>query len=142
MNTKVNIRQESNEEAREYIRKRLITYNGEQLPEEAKSNKEIATFTVRDETGSIIGGVTCTLFWKHMHIDFLWVEETKRKEGLGTKLLAQAENFAKQKGVRLIKLDSFSFQAPAFYEKHGYTVFGKVEDHPVGHTQYYLIKRL
>ncbi|PAD20578.1 GNAT family N-acetyltransferase [Terribacillus saccharophilus] len=134
--------QENNEEASEYIRERLIAYNAEQLPEEAKSNKETAAFTVRDEAGGIVGGVTCTLYWKHMHIDFLWVEETKRKEGLGAKLLAEAENFAKQKGARLIKLDSFSFQAPAFYEKHGYTVFGKVEDHPVGHTQYYLVKWL
>ncbi|MFP7479533.1 GNAT family N-acetyltransferase [Terribacillus saccharophilus] len=134
--------QENDAEASEYIRERLIAYNVEKLPDEAKSPKETAAFTVRDEADSIIGGITCTLFWHHMHIDFLWVEETKRKEGLGAKLLAEAENFAKQKGARLIKLDSFSFQAPAFYEKHGYTVFGKVEDHPIGHTQYYLVKRL
>ncbi len=134
--------QESNEEVSQYIRERLIAYNAEQLPAEVKSKKETAAFTVRDEAGSIVGGVTCTLFWQHMHIDFLWVEETKRKEGLGAKLLAEAENFAKQKGARLIKLDSFSFQAPRFYEKHGYTVYGKLTNHPVGHTQYYLVKRL
>ncbi|MEC0281065.1 GNAT family N-acetyltransferase [Terribacillus saccharophilus] len=134
--------QESNEEVSQYIRERLIAYNAEQLPAEVKSKKETAAFTVRDEAGSIVGGVTCTLFWQHMHIDFLWVEETKRKEGLGAKLLAEAENFAKQKGARLIKLDSFSFQAPRFYEKHGYTVYGKLEDHPVGHTQYFFVKRL
>lgn len=134
--------QESNEEVSQYIRERLIAYNAEQLPAEVKSKKETAAFTVRDEAGSIVGGVTCTLFWQHMHIDFLWMEETKRKEGLGAKLLAEAENFAKQKGARLIKLDSFSFQAPRFYEKHGYTVYGKLEDHPVGHTQYFLVKRL
>lgn len=134
--------QENNEEVSQYIRERLIAYNAEQLPEEVKSKKETVAFTVRDEAGGIVGGVTCTLFWQHMHIDFLWVEETKRKEGLGAKLLAEAENFAKQKSARLIKLDSFSFQAPRFYEKHGYTVYGKLEDHPVGHTQYYLVKRL
>nr|WP_318540514.1 GNAT family N-acetyltransferase [Terribacillus saccharophilus] len=134
--------QESNEEVSQYIRERLIAYNAGLLPAEVKSKKETAAFTVRDEAGSIVGGVTCTLFWQHMHIDFLWVEETKRKEGLGAKLLAEAENFAKQKGARLIKLDSFSFQAPRFYEKHGYTVYGKLEDHPVGHTQYFFVKRL
>ena len=134
--------QENNEEVSEYIREKLIAYNAEQLPEEVKSKKVTAAFTVRDEAGVIVGGVTCTLYWQHMHIDFLWVEETKRKEGLGAKLLAEAENFAKQKGARLIKLDSFSFQAPAFYEKYGYTVFGKLEGHPIGHTQYYFVKRL
>lgn len=136
------IKLESSEEAREYIRQRLIEYNVGQIPEEAKSNKETATFTVRDDTGKIIGGITCTYYWQHLYIDFLWVEESVRKEGIGAKLLAEAENFAKQKGARLIKLDSFSFQAPAFYQKYGYTVFGKVEDHPVGCTQYYLMKKL
>ncbi|SDD63984.1 Acetyltransferase (GNAT) domain-containing protein [Terribacillus halophilus] len=136
------IKQESSEEAREYIRQRLIEYNVGQLPEEAKSNKETATFTVRDDTGDIIGGITCMYYWQHLYIDFLWVEKSMRKEGIGAKLLAEAENFAKQKGARLIKLDSFSFQAPAFYQKYGYAVFGKVEDHPVGCTQYYLMKKL
>ncbi|MFS0559976.1 GNAT family N-acetyltransferase [Terribacillus sp. 179-K 1B1 HS] len=107
-----------------------------------RHNKETATFTVRDDTGDIIGGITCTYYWQHLHIDFLWVEKSMRKEGIGAKLLSEAENFAKQKGARLIKLDSFSFQAPAFYQKYGYKVFGKVEDHPVGCTQYYLVKKL
>ncbi|MFJ6414651.1 GNAT family N-acetyltransferase [Terribacillus saccharophilus] len=136
------IRQESNEEAREYIREKVIAYNMEQLPEERGAKKESTAFTVRDDTGNIIGGITCTLFWQHLHIDFLWVEESKRKAGFGERLLAEAENYARQNNARLIKLDSFSFQAPAFYQKHGYTVFGKVEDHPAGHTQYYLVKKL
>lgn len=47
-----------------------------------------------------------------------------------------------EKGCRLILLDSFSFQAPDFYKKHGYREYGVVEDHPKGHSQHFLEKRL
>ncbi len=52
------------------------------------------------------------------------------------------EDIAKEKGCRLILLDSFSFQAPEFYKKHGYREYGVVEDHPKGHSQHFLEKRL
>jgi hypothetical protein len=52
------------------------------------------------------------------------------------------EAAALEKGCRLIFLDSFSFQAPEFYKKNGFEVFGKIEDHPKGYDQYFLIKRL
>ncbi|MFK4476165.1 ribosomal protein S18 acetylase RimI-like enzyme [Bacillus sp. RC206] len=52
------------------------------------------------------------------------------------------EEFAIKKECRLIKLDTFSFQAPNFYKKHGYKVIGVSEDYPKGHNHYYLEKRL
>jgi hypothetical protein len=39
-------------------------------------------------------------------------------------------------------LETFSFQAPLFYQKLGYEVFGRADDWPVGHTHYFLKKRL
>jgi ribosomal protein S18 acetylase RimI-like enzyme len=138
----VEIKQTSNEEIRDLVRSKLIAYNMEQLLEMKDAKKETAEFTIQDENGDITGGLTCTFFWHHLHIDFLWVDETKRHSGYGTKLLMKAEEFARQNGARLIKLDSFSFQAPRFYKKQGYSVYGKLEDHPAGHTQYYLVKRL
>ncbi|QXE02589.1 GNAT family N-acetyltransferase [Terribacillus sp. DMT04] len=136
------IKQTSSEEVRNFVRDQVITYNMQQLPGEKGTKKETTEFTIQDESGDITGGVTCTFYWHHLHIDFLWVEETKRHSGYGTKLLMKAEDFARKNGARLIKLDSFSFQAPHFYQKHGYSVYGKLEDHPAGHTQYYLVKRL
>jgi hypothetical protein len=38
-------------------------------------------------------------------------------------------------------LDTFSFQARPFYEKQGYTVFGRIENFPKGHTRFLLSKR-
>jgi ribosomal protein S18 acetylase RimI-like enzyme len=37
-------------------------------------------------------------------------------------------------------LDTFSFQARGFYEKLGYTVFGEIENHPPGHSRFFLRK--
>jgi ribosomal protein S18 acetylase RimI-like enzyme len=39
-------------------------------------------------------------------------------------------------------LSSYDFQAPGFYQKHGYEVFATLEDHPRHHRNYYLRKRL
>ena len=55
--------------------------------------------------------------------------------------LKNKKQFAIEKGCRLINLDTFSFQAPDFYKKHGYKVIGVSED-PKGHNHYYLEKRL
>lgn len=39
-------------------------------------------------------------------------------------------------------LDTFEFQASAFYERLGYECFGVLNDHPIGHTYYFMYKRL
>jgi len=39
-------------------------------------------------------------------------------------------------------LETFSFQAPAFYEKYGYTIYAVLEDHPPGHKHYSMKKML
>ncbi len=79
-----------------------------------------------------MGGITGTIYFYHLHIDFLWVNESIHHDGYGGKLLYKIEEIAKEKGCRLILFDSFSFQAPAFYKKHGYREFGVVEEHPKG----------
>lgn len=73
---------------------------------------------------------------------FLWVDESVRHDGYGSQLIHKIEDIAKEKGCRLILLDSFSFQAPEFYKKHGYREYGVVEDHPKGYSQHFLEKRL
>jgi hypothetical protein len=41
-----------------------------------------------------------------------------------------------------VRLFSFSFQAPGFYEKLGYRTFGVLEDYPPGQAQVWLRKDL
>ena len=79
--------------------------------------------------------------WNVLYIDILWVAEQYRKQGLGSILLKSVEQTAKEKGCYLVHLDTFDFQAKEFYEKHGYTLFGTLEDCPKGHCRYYLKKQ-
>lgn len=125
----------------DYIRKKVIEHNMEQLPDELKTPNQDVSFILKDEQGVIVGGITANMFWHHMHIEFLWVDKSLRKEGYGSQLLKRLEDFAIHKGCRFIYLDTFSFQAPEFYKKNGYEIFGTIENHPKGFNQYFLQKR-
>lgn len=80
--------------------------------------------------------------WNVAYIDTLCVDEAYRGKGVGARLLSEIEESAKAKGCYLIHLDTFDFQAKAFYEKQGYITFGVLDDCPKGHCRYYLKKAL
>ncbi|MGZ9818062.1 GNAT family N-acetyltransferase [Peribacillus simplex] len=77
-------------------------------------------FILSDEEGSILGGITGTIFWYSLHIDSLWVDESLRGKGYGKELLTNIENIARENRCKLIQLDTFSFQSPTFYQKNGF----------------------
>jgi GNAT superfamily N-acetyltransferase len=72
----------------------------------------------------------------------MWIKEEVRGRGYGRRLLAMAEDEARQRGAKNAFLDTFSFQAPGFYEHFGYEVFGELGEFPAGHTRYFLRKQL
>jgi ribosomal protein S18 acetylase RimI-like enzyme len=49
---------------------------------------------------------------------------------------------AVEHGCNAIYLDTFDFQAPKFYEKLGFKVFGTLQDYPTGHQRFYLVKQI
>ncbi|RAZ67667.1 GNAT family N-acetyltransferase [Planococcus maitriensis] len=136
------ISHEWNRQDSEFIRQKVIEHNMKNLPDEAKSPVEQLSFVLKDDDGTILGGITASTFWRRLHVDFLWVDERLRGQGQGKVLLEKVEQAAKEKGCRLITLDTFSFQAPDFYKRNGYEVFGMLEDHPKGFSQCFLQKRL
>ena len=77
-----------------------------------------------------------------MYVDILWVHESHRKKGIGTKLLSEAEKEAVRRGCHHVHLDTMSWQAPEFYKKHGYEVIGILPDIPSGNQKYLLMKAL
>lgn len=137
------ITQQWNQEDTDYIRQRVIEYNMSKIPEEVKHPKKQISYVLRDGEQKILGGITGEIFWYHLHIDFLWVDESLRGQGYGKELLTKIEEFAIEHNCRLIQLDTFSFQAPDFYQKFGYEVIGIVGDFPTKDSkQYYLVKRM
>ncbi|MDQ0429868.1 ribosomal protein S18 acetylase RimI-like enzyme [Planomicrobium stackebrandtii] len=129
-------------EDRDFIRKKVVEYNNASLPGEEKSPIEQMSFIVRNEAEEIIGGLTATGFWRHLHIDFLWVDPAARGQRIAAKLMAQAEVYARSKGHRLMIVDTLSFQAPEFYKKQGFSEFGAIKDFPEGHSHHYFEKWL
>jgi GNAT superfamily N-acetyltransferase len=97
---------------------------------------------MRDRTNRVLGGVGGYIYGGWLHIDFLWIEESLRNKGYGTKLLKMIENEAVRYGCKYADLDTFSFQAKPFYEKQGYTLFATVDNYPEGHSKHFLKKKL
>jgi len=98
-------------------------------------------FVARD-SGAVVGGILGHTRWRWMYIAKLWVDESARGQGLGTRLMEAAEDLARSRGCTDVSLDTFDHQARPFYEKLGYELFGTLEGYPPGSRQYYLRKRL
>ena len=97
---------------------------------------------LRDEAGAIRAGLSGHTWGGCAEVKFLWVRESERHKGLGSELLHAAEREAKSRGCTQLVLTTHSFQAPAFYAKHGYTICGEAPDYPSGYAQLYLRKVL
>ena len=99
------------------------------------------TVTIRDR-GKIVAGLAAETFFGWMFVSLLWVSEKHRGKGWGSSLIQTAETEARSRGVRNVYLDSFSFQAPAFYAKLGYREFGRLREFPAGHDRVWMTKAL
>ena len=100
-------------------------------------------FTAQDSDGKLMGGIQAMMVnWGILQVDLLFVFEEYRKWGIGAQLLHYVEDMARKSGCYMSHLDTFDFQAKDFYLKHGYKVFGVLENAPRGHQRYYLSKEL
>jgi GNAT superfamily N-acetyltransferase len=99
-------------------------------------------FFLYDEGDEIMGGLLGLIWGGALHVRILWVAESLRSRGHGRRLLEAAERRATERGCRCVFLDTFSFQAPGFYEKLGYEMYARAEDWPVGHAHCFLRKAL
>ena len=109
----------------------------------AKRPTDLGSYVVRLRTaeGETIGGLAAHYYYDWLHVEILALPEESRGQGLGTKLIKLAEEHARSKGCIGVWLDTFEHQAPKFYEKLGYTEFGRIEGHPIGSRRYFFMKR-
>ena len=127
------------EPAWEIIGGGISRYNTHQAGDDGGRN---LCFVLQSPDQEIVGGVIGATYWDWLYINLMWIKEELRGHGYGSRLLTLAEEEARQRGAKQAYLDTFSFQAPGFYKKHGYEVFGKLHDFPAGHQRYFLTKRL
>ncbi|MFC3125681.1 GNAT family N-acetyltransferase [Pseudoroseomonas globiformis] len=95
----------------------------------------------RDEAGIVQAGLLAEVALDWLFIEKFWVDETLRGQGAGSALLTAAEAEAVRLGAVGAHLYTSSFQAPAFYRKHGYREMGRLEGRPAGHDRHWFAKR-
>jgi GNAT superfamily N-acetyltransferase len=117
----------------------LRDYNIQQAGE---GHEKLLCYALYAPDHSVMGGIIGETHWNWLFINLMWIREELRGQGYGHQLLLAAEEEGRKRGATHAYLDTFSFQAPEFYQKHGYKVFGVLENFPPGHTRYYLTKQL
>jgi GNAT superfamily N-acetyltransferase len=96
----------------------------------------------RDRDGTLVAGVHGQVNWSWLHIALFWVSADRRRQGLGSRLLAAIETAAVERGCSQAHLDTFSYQARPFYERQGYRLFATLENYPPGQQRFFLRKTL
>lgn len=129
-------------ESRQAVVDGLVAFNRVQTPGFAGAFANIGLLIKHPETGETDGGLTGRISFGWLFVELLFVPERLRGQGIGRKLMEQAEAVARAQGCVGIWLDTFTFQAPGFYQKLGYAVFGEIPDYPAGSSRFFLSKRL
>jgi GNAT superfamily N-acetyltransferase len=88
--------------------------------------------------GGLLGRTTLGLFF----IDLVYLPPGLRYHGVGSAMLAAAEQEARRRGCTAVTLFTIWFQAPDFYARHGYREVGRIECAPPGHTRICMAKQL
>ena len=97
---------------------------------------------VRDEDDPIVAGISGYTAWGWLYIQWLWVADDFRKQGVGSKMLVAAEAEAAQRGCENAWIDTFNPNALRLYQRQGYTAFGQLDYFPAGRARTFLKKRL
>lgn len=128
--------QPSSEFQQEEVHRRLQGYNRPFF----KDEKDFSFHVERD--GQIVAGIVAGSTYQTLEVDFLFVDEAFRGQGLGSLLLRTAEERARAAGICHVLLNTYSFQAPGFYHKEGYAELFRIDDCLGPHSQFFFWKDL
>jgi GNAT superfamily N-acetyltransferase len=95
-----------------------------------------------DADGELIGGLAGWTWGGLCGIEMLWVRADCRADGWGGRILLAAEAEASRRGCDRVVVSSFTFQAPGFYQRHGYVETGRTLGIPGGHEDVHMFKSL
>jgi GNAT superfamily N-acetyltransferase len=140
MPIRIEIDERPSDADREAILQPLLAYN-----ENNGGAPHYAPFAIKlreEASGACLGGLWGQIYYDWLFVELLYIPEGERLKDVGSNLMAQAESLARRKGCVGVWLDTFSFQAPDFYRKLGYEIFGTLNDYPKGGKRYFLRKLL
>lgn len=93
----------------------------------------------RDAAGAVIGGAVGRSWGEACELQQIWVDDAHRGHGLGSELVRRFEALGRRRGCRTFYLETFNFQAPDFYRKHGYRVAAEVRAFPHGIVKFVMV---
>ena len=134
------VRLENTESQKSQIIGDLIRSYNRSKREAAES--EPLNLYVEDDSGQLMAGLVAETFGNWLEIEYLFVKEDLRGQGIGSQLLHQAESEAKKRNCRFAFVNTYQFQAPAFYQKYGYKEVFTMKDYPYTGQRHYYQKEL
>ncbi len=119
------------------IEQRLEAYDEVRTGPTAEGDVEIGVVV----DGKLVAGASGTMTsFDIFYLSTLFVDEDHRGTGLGRRLMETIEQRAAALGARLIRLDTFDWQGPGFYERLGYEQVGHYAAD--GFAEHFFLKRL
>ena len=106
------------------------------------SKSEPLNIYVEDQQGNLIAGMVAETFGNWLEIEYLYVQENLRGQGLGSNILNRAEKEARERKCNYSFVNTYQFQAPDFYKKHGYEEVFALKEYPYTGERYYYTKAL
>jgi GNAT superfamily N-acetyltransferase len=104
------------------------------------------SLSVRDTNGALVGGLAASTAYGWLLVKLLWVREDRRGDGLGRRMMAEAEAEGIRRGCHGAWLDTSMPDAAGFYQRLGYQTFGLLENQPgdivAAHRRWLMRKRL
>jgi GNAT superfamily N-acetyltransferase len=118
----------------------LRSYNETQAG--GKDGGPLAILVRNSETKRVVGGLQGRTYLGLLTVERFFLPEDLRRDRLGSRILAMAEEEARRRGCTRAVLSTLHFQAPGFYLKQGWEVAARIECEPPGHTRFYMTKKL
>ncbi|HZS81281.1 MAG TPA: GNAT family N-acetyltransferase [Stellaceae bacterium] len=128
------------EEAVRVIDDGLADYNAECAG--YRDWRPLAVLACDPASGRVLGGMSGRTSLGLMFIDLVYLPEELRGRDLGSRMLRMAEEEGARRGCRAAVLYTISFQAPGFYERHGWREFGRIPCDPPGTSRVFMTKKI
>ncbi len=117
----------------------LLQFNEDMIGD---AHSRMLALLLTNAADEVTGGLWGRTLWGILYIDIVFVPAELRHSGIGTELVLRAEDEAVNRGCHCSWLDTYEFQAKPFYEKLGYSVFGKLDGPAPIYPRYFLQKQL
>jgi GNAT superfamily N-acetyltransferase len=116
----------------------LADFNAEQAG--YRDWRALAVLARDPATGQTIGGILGRTTLGLLFVDLVYLPPVLRGQALGSRMMGMVEQEAVKRGCRSGALITISFQAPGFYERHGWREFGRVPCDPPGTFRVFMSK--